>query len=77
MYAECSFKGLKNKRKKKSLFTSLTINGYGLRKLAPNEKGLKPLKENSGRRNKRKVSDGLALAPEKNNQQTKNLFGTF
>ena len=76
MYAECSFKGLKNKRKK-SLFTCLTINGYGRRKLAPNEKGVRPLKENSGWRNKRRVRYGLALAPEKNNQQTKNLFGTF
>ena len=64
-------------REKKSLFTCLTINGPGSRKLAPNEKGLRPLKDNSSRRNKRKVRYGLALALEKNNQQTKNLFGTF
>lgn len=55
-------------REKKSLFTCLTINGYGRWKLAPNKKGVRPLKENSGRRNKRKVRYGLALAPEKNNQ---------
>ena len=76
MYAVCSFKRLKNKRKK-SLFTCLTINSSGSRKLNPNEKGLRPIKDNSSRRSKRKVRYGLALALEKNNQQTKNLFGTF
>ena len=76
MYAVCSFKRLKNKRKK-SLFTCLTINGPGSRKLAPNEKGLRPLKDNSSRRNKRKVRYGLALALEKNNQQTKNPLEHF
>ena len=71
MYAVCSFKRLKNKRKK-SLFTCLTINGPGSRKLAPNEKGLRPLKDNSSRRNKRKVRYGLALVLEKiiNKQKT-------
>ena len=76
MYAVCSFKRLKNKRKK-SLFTCLTINGPGSRKLNPNGKGLRPIKDNSGWHNKRKIRYGLALALEKNNQQTKNLFGTF
>lgn len=64
-------------REKKSLFTCLTINGPGSRKLNPNGKGLRPLKDNSGWHNKRKIRYGLALALEKNNQQTKNLFGTF
>ena len=64
-------------REKKSLFTCLTINSSGSRKLNPNEKALRPLKDNSSRRSKRKVRYGLALALEKNNQQTKNLFGTF
>ena len=41
------------------------------------KKALRPLKDNSSRRSKRKVRYGLALALEKNNQQTKNLFGTF